>query len=160
MLKDAWTLAIETLSQIELQKLSERMALARITKRLGIRSPNTLRYAYGLVVETVRRRNLIDKLIDSVLQPKTVGELNLGVRAFLRLYVYQTRVVTDWAEADVEEASRIAKLGRSIIGWKTMRVVETALGLLLTREIAPIVKKTTDEEKVALCTFHPTWFVS
>ena len=160
MLKDAWTLAIETLSQIELQKLSERMALARITKRLGITSPNTLRYAYGLVVETVRRRNLIDKFINSVLQPKTVGELNLGVAAFLRLYVYQTRVAKNWTEPDLEEAARIAKLGRAILGWKTLRVVETAFGLLLSREIEPIVIKTADEEKVALRTFHPTWFVS
>jgi len=158
-LKDAWTLAIETLSLIEMQKLSERMALTRIMKRLGISNSNTLRYAYGLVVETVRRRNLIDKFIDSILQPKTVGELNLGVRAFLRLYVYQTRVVKDWAEPDLEEAARIAKLGRAILGWKTLRVVETALGLLLAREIAPVVKMAMDEEKVALQTFLPTWFV-
>ncbi|HJW65217.1 MAG TPA: RsmB/NOP family class I SAM-dependent RNA methyltransferase [Candidatus Bathyarchaeia archaeon] len=160
MLKDAWTLAIETLSQIELQKLSERMALIRITKRLGISSPNTIRYAYGLVVETVRRRNLIDKFINSVLQPKTVGELNIGVVAFLRLYVYQTRVAKDWAEPDLEEAARIAKLGRAILGWKTLRVVETALGLLLARDVDSIVKKAADEEQVALRTFHPTWFVS
>jgi 16S rRNA (cytosine967-C5)-methyltransferase len=160
LLKDAWTLAIETLSQIELQKLSERMALARSTKRLGIDSPNTLRYAYGLVVETVRRRNLIDKFINSVLQPKIVDELNLGVRTFLRLYVFQTRVAKDWGEPDVEEAARVAKLGRAILGWKTLRVVEVALGLLLTRDVESIMKKAADEEKVGLRTFHPTWFVS
>ncbi len=136
------------------------MALARSTKRLGIDSPNTLRYAYGLVVETVRRRNLIDKFINSVLQPKTVDELNLGVRAFLRLYVFQTRVAKDWGEPDVEEAARVAKLGRAILGWKTLRVVEAALGLLLTRDVESIMKKAADEEKVALRTFHPTWFVS
>jgi 16S rRNA (cytosine967-C5)-methyltransferase len=160
LLKDAWTLAIETLSQIELQKLSERMALARSTKRLGIDSPNTIRFAYGNVVETVRRRNLIDKFINSVLQPKTIDELNLGVRAFLRLYVFQTRVAKDWGEPDVEEAARVAKLGRAILGWKTLRVVEAALGLLLTRNVESIMKKAADEEKVGLRTFHPTWFVS
>ena len=159
MLKDAWTLAIETLSQMELQKLSERMALARVMKRLGINSPNTLRYAYGLVVETSRRRNLIDKFVNSVFQPKTVGELNLGVQAFLRLYVYQTRLAKDWAEPDLEEAARIAKLGRAILGWKTLRVIETALGLLLNRDAESIVKKASDEEQVGLKTFHPTWFV-
>ena len=45
LLKDAWALAIETLSQIELQKLSERLALARITKQLGIGNPDAVRYA-------------------------------------------------------------------------------------------------------------------
>jgi 16S rRNA (cytosine967-C5)-methyltransferase len=159
LLKDAWALAIETLSQIELQKLSERLALARITRQLGISNPDAVRYAYGLVVETVRQKNLIDKFINSVIKPKTVGELSLSVQAFLRLYVYQTRAVRNWAEADLQEAERIAKLARAILGWKTLREIEPFLGYLLTRQIEPIVKVATDEERVALRTFHPTWFV-
>ena len=159
MLKDAWTLAIETLSQVELQKLSERLALVRITKQLGISNPDAVRFAYGLIVETVRKKNLIDKFINSVLQPKTLGELSLGVQSFLRLYIYQTRVAKNWVEPDLQEAARIAKLARAIIGWKTLRVVEPYLGFLLTRQIEPIVKEATDEERIALRTFHPTWFV-
>ena len=159
MLKDAWTLAIETLSQIELQKLSERLALIRLTKQLGISNPDAVRYAYGLIVETVRKKNLIDKFINSVLQPKTLSELSLGVQSFLRLYVYQTRVAKNWVEPDLQEATRIAKLTRAIIGWKTLRVVEPYLGFLLTRQIEPIVKTATDEERTALSTYHPTWFV-
>jgi len=58
LLKAAWTVAIETLSWIELQKLSERSALARTVRQLGIRNPNAVRYAYGLVCETLRRKNL------------------------------------------------------------------------------------------------------
>jgi 16S rRNA (cytosine967-C5)-methyltransferase len=158
-MKDAWTLAIETLSQIDLQKLSERLALARTTRQLGINNPDAVRYSYRLVVESVRRRNLIDKFINSVLKPKTLSELSLSVQAFLRLYVYETRVAKDWAEPDLEEAARIAKLGRAILGWKTLRVVEPFLGFLLTRQIEPIVKAATDEERTALQTFHPTWFV-
>ena len=92
MLKDAWTVAIETLSWIELQKLSERLALARTVKQLGIRDSNAVRYAYGLVVETERRKNLIDKFVNSVLKTREIGEFSMGVQAFLRLYVYQTRI--------------------------------------------------------------------
>jgi 16S rRNA (cytosine967-C5)-methyltransferase len=159
LLKDAWTLAIETLSQIELQKLSERLALSKTTKQLGISNANALRYAYGLVAETVRRKNLIDKFVDSVIKPKTMSELGLGVQAFLRLYVYQTRIAKDWAEPDMAEAARIAKQARAILGWKNLRPVEPFLGLLLTRQIEPIVKAVADEERIALRTFHPTWFV-
>ena len=61
LLKDAWTVAIETLSWIEMQKLSERLALSKTVKQLGISNPNAVRYAYGLVCETIRRKNLIDK---------------------------------------------------------------------------------------------------
>jgi 16S rRNA (cytosine967-C5)-methyltransferase len=159
LLKDAWTVAIETLSWIELQKLSEHLALARTVKQLGVRNPNAVRYAYGLVVETVRRKNLIDKFVDSVLESKTISEFNMGVQAFLRLYVYQTRVAKRWAEFDLEEAEHIAKLCRAILGWKTLREVEPVLGFLLTRQLEPILKAASDEERIALQTFHPTWFV-
>jgi 16S rRNA (cytosine967-C5)-methyltransferase len=159
LLKDAWTVAIETLSWIELQKLSERLALARTVKQLGVRNPNAVRYAYGLVVETVRRKNLIDKFVNSVLKPEEISEFNMGVQAFLRLYVYQTRVAKHWAEFDLKEAEHIAKLGRAILGWRTLREVEPFLGFLLTRQLEPILEAADDEERIGLQTFHPTWFV-
>ena len=159
LLKAAWTVAIETLSWIELQKLSERLALARTVKQLGVRDSDVVRYAYGLVVETVRRKNLIDMFVNSVLQPKKIGEFNMGVQAFLRLYVYLTRVVKGWGDVDLEEAENIAKMGRAILGWQTLLEVEPFLGFLLTRPLAPILEATGDVERVGLQTFHPTWFV-
>jgi 16S rRNA (cytosine967-C5)-methyltransferase len=144
---------------MELQKLSERLALAKTMKQLGVKNPNAARYAYGLVVETVRRKNLIDKFVDSVLEPKEIGEFNMGVQAFLRLYVYQTRIAKHWSEFDLKEAENIAKLGRAILGWRTLREVEPFLGFLLTRQINTVLKKAGAEEKIGLQTFHPTWFV-
>jgi 16S rRNA (cytosine967-C5)-methyltransferase len=159
LLKTAWTVAIETLSWMEMQRLSEHMALNRTVKQLHINHPDAVRYAYGLVVETVRRRNLIDKFVDSVLEPMTISELTLGVQAFLRLYVYRTRVVKGWGETDLREAERIASLGRAILGWRTLREVEPFLGFLLTRRVEPLLEAAGDEERVGLETFHPTWFV-
>jgi 16S rRNA (cytosine967-C5)-methyltransferase len=160
LLKESWTLAIETLSWIEMQKLSERLALARTVRQLNIGNPNAIRYAYGLVCEAVRRKNLIDKFINSVLKPKTISEFTLGVQAFLRLYVYQTRVAKQWTEIDLEEAASIAKLGRAVLGWKTLREVEPILGFLLTRRLEPVLEMANDEERIGLQTFSPTWFVS
>jgi len=159
LLKDAWTIAIETLSWIDMQKLSERLALARTVKQLGISNADAVRYGYGLVCETVRRKNFIDSFINSVLKPKTISELTLGVQAFLRLYVYQTRIAKQWAKLDVEEASNVAKLGRAILGWTTLSEVEPFLGLLLTQEPAFALKGASDEKRIGLQTFHPTWFV-
>jgi 16S rRNA (cytosine967-C5)-methyltransferase len=159
LLKDAWTVAIETLSWIEMQKLSERLALAKTVRQLGIRNPNAVRYAYGLVCETVRRKNQIDKFVNSVLKPEAISEFTMGVQAFLRLYVYQTRIAKNWAEIDLKEAESIAKLGRAILGWRTLREVEPILGFLLTRQLDPILKAASDEERIGLETFHPTWFV-
>ena len=152
-------LAIETLSWMDMQKLSERLALARTVKQLGISDADAVRFAHRLVCETVRRRNFIDKFINNVLKLDAIIEFNLGVQAFLRLYVYQTRIAKNWSKIDVEEAESIAKLVRSILGWKTLQKVEHVLGLLLTQKPTPILKGIGDEERIGLLTFHPTWFV-
>ena len=159
MLKDAWAVAIETLSWMEMEKLSERLALARTIKQLGANDPNAIRYAYGLVVETTRRRNLIDKFVNTLTTPKKIGEYNLGIQSFLRLYVYQTRAAKNWTKINLQEAESIASLGRSILGWETMREVEPILGFLLTRPLEPILKTASEVERVSLQTFHPSWFV-
>jgi len=159
LLKDAWTVAIETLSWIEMQKLSERLALARTVKQLNVSNADAVRYGYGLVCETIRRKNLIDSFVNSVLKPKTISEFTLGVQAFLRLYVYQTRIAKQWAKIDLGEAADIAKLARAILGWTTLSEVEPFLGLLLTQNPESILKGASDEKRVALQTFHPTWFV-
>jgi len=159
LLKDAWKVAIETLSWIELQKLSERLALARTVKQLDIRDSNAVRYAYRLVVETIRRKNLIDKFVNNVLQPKKIAEFNMGIQAFLRLYVYQTRIAKGWAKFDLKEAENIARMGRAILGWRTLMEVEPFLGFLLTHQFAPILEAVGNSERVGLQTFHPTWFV-
>jgi 16S rRNA (cytosine967-C5)-methyltransferase len=159
LLKDAWKLAIETLGIVELQKLSERLALARISKQLGIDDASTIRFAYGLVVETVRRKNLIAEFIHSVLRPKKLSDFRLDVSAFLQLYVYQTRVAKNWGKIDFAEATRIVGLARAILGWQTLRGAERYLGFLLTRPVGPLLAEANDEQRVALCTFQPAWFV-
>ena len=152
-------LAIETLSWMEMQKLSERLALAKTIKQLGISNSNTVRLAHRLAVETVRRRNFIDKFINNALDLNAISEFNLGVQAFLRLYVYQTRIAKEWSKIDIKEAKNIAKVARSILGWKTLHRVERVLGLLLTQKPAVVFEDVSDEERIGLLTFHPTWFV-
>jgi hypothetical protein len=156
LLKDAWAIAIETLSWMDMQKLSERLALARTVKQLGAKDPNAIRYAYGLVVETTRRRNLIDKFVNTVVAPKKISEYNLGIQSFLRLYVYQTRVAKNWSKINIQEASQIASLGRAILGWETVREIEPFLGFLLTQQLKPILKAASDVEAISLETFHPS----
>ncbi len=158
-MKDVWALAIETLSWIEMQKISERMALTRTVRQLRIRDANAIRMAYGLVVETVRRKNLIDKFINFQLKEEDITEFNIGVQAFLRLYVFQTRVKRKWIGFDLKEAVQVAKLGRAILGWETLREVEPILGFLLTQKIEPVFESAKNDERIALETFHPTWFV-
>jgi len=155
LLRDAWTLAIETLSWIELQRLGERLALAKTAKQLGIDDPKALGLAYKLVFETLRRQNLIDAIINVVLAPRSLSDFKLGPQAFLRLFTYATKFESN----DLEKAAVIAQTGRSILGWRELNEVEEALGVIMNTEIGDILKKQNDEEKVALQTYNPTWFV-
>ncbi|HVP16325.1 MAG TPA: RsmB/NOP family class I SAM-dependent RNA methyltransferase [candidate division Zixibacteria bacterium] len=159
MLKEAWTLSIETLSWMEMRRLSEPLALARTVKQLGMTDHNVVRMAHLLVSETVRRKNFIDKFIGDVLKPNSLSEFDFGTQAFLRLYVYQTRIAKNWVRADFDEAANIVKLGRSILGWKTLQSVEPILGMLLTRGVASVFEGGSDEQQIGLRTFHPSWFV-
>jgi len=159
LLKDAWTLAIETLSWMEMQRLSERLALARTVRQLDIRDSDAVRLAHMLVCETIRRRNFIDKFINQIMKPSMIDDYELGVQAFLRLYVYQTRMAKNWGKLDIAEAENVARLARSILGWKTLQKVEPILGTLLTQKSSTVFEGSSDEKKIGLLTFHPTWFV-
>ena len=155
LLREAWTLAIETLSWIELQRLGERLALARAAKQLKIQDTKVIGLAHKLVLETIRRRNLLDFILNQVLAPRSISDFKLGVQAFLRLYAYQTR----FAEGGLVKAGSIARLGRSILGWRELDEVEEALGKVLSIQVDEALRKVDDRERVALLTFSPLWFV-
>jgi 16S rRNA (cytosine967-C5)-methyltransferase len=155
MLREAWTLAIETLSWIELQRLGERLALNRATKQLRIKDRKAIGLAHRLVSETLRKKNHIDFLLNSVLAPRSLNDFKLGARAFLRLYVYETKLTDE----NLDNATKIAKMGRSILGWRELEDAEEVLGEILTINPKNALKGLEETEKIGLQTYHPTWFV-
>ena len=155
MLKDAWTLAIETLSWVELKRMGERLALTKVTKQLRIKDPKIIGLAHRLVSETIRKKNYIDSLLNSVLAPRSINEIKLGPRVFLRLFVLETRLTN----GNLDKASRIARMGRTILGWWTLNDVEEVLGKILSINSESVLKRLNEIEKVGLLTYHPTWFV-
>jgi len=155
LLRDAWALAIETLCWMELQGLGERMALAKAAKQMGIKDAGVVGLAQKMVFETVRRQNLIDFILNSTLAPRSLNDFKLGPRAFLRLYTYETKMVN----GDFEKAVRIARMGRSVLGWRELWKAEEALGEILSVDPSQALKGLSDEERVALSTYNPTWFV-
>jgi 16S rRNA (cytosine967-C5)-methyltransferase len=159
LLKKALELAIRTLSQVELKKTSEHLALTKTVEHLGSNDYNAVRLAQRVTYETIRRQNFIDSFINHALNPKTIQEFNHDVRAFLRLYVYRTRIATDWLETNITDAKKMASFARSILGWKSLNSIEHILGLLLTQNQASILSGLSDEQRIALQTFHPVWFL-
>lgn len=142
-----------------MRRLSESLAFEKTVNQLNIKNPDALRVARLLIHETSKRQNFIDKFISNALKARRLEEYDLGVQAFLRLYVYQTRISNSWTKTDLREAESIASLGRSILGWQALHKVEDILGSLLAQEQTIVLEGVDDEQTVALETFHPTWFV-
>ncbi len=155
MLKDAWTLAIEALSWVQLQRLGERLALAKAARQLQIEDLRAVGLAHKLVFETLRRLNTIDSALTLVLAPRSLTDYSFGIQSFLRLYTYKVL----FEAADYNEAAAIARAGRAILGWSELNPVEETLGRILSVRLADVIKAVSDEERVALRTFNPTWFV-
>jgi len=155
-MRDAWALAIEALLLIEVRKLSERLALIRASRELGIQGLSERSLAYKLVCETVRRQNLVDYIINSVLKPDSVKEFSPDIQAFMRLYTYEVKIR---GSDSYEKAANIARIGRSILGWRRLMEVESILGLLLSVRPRDLLEGMSDEEKTSLRTFQPLWFV-
>ncbi|MDH5449099.1 MAG: RsmB/NOP family class I SAM-dependent RNA methyltransferase [Candidatus Bathyarchaeota archaeon] len=156
LLRDAWALAIETLCWIELKGLSERLALVKASKQLGIQGPNTIGLAHKLVLETVRRQNFIDYMINSLLKPNSINDFHPSNLAFLRLYTYETKIR---GNNGYERAVSIAGIGRSVLGWRRLKEVEKVLGPLLSLKPQQVLEGSDDAEKVSLQMFQPFWFV-
>jgi 16S rRNA (cytosine967-C5)-methyltransferase len=129
--------------------------LAKAAKQLEIEDSKAIGLAHKMVSETLRRKNLIDFILNSVLAPRSLNDFRLGPRAFLRLYVYETKM----ANEDSEKAVSIARMGRSILGWRELQGIEETLGEILSLQLDSVLKEVDDEEKAGLLTYHPTWFV-
>ncbi len=155
MLRNAWTLAIDTLSLIELKRLGERLALKKASKQLKIKDPKAIGLAHRLVSETLRKKNYIDFLLNSVLTPRSINDFKMGTRSFLRLYTHETKL----AEENLDNTTKIARMGRTILGWWNLKDVEEALGKILSVNPEYLIKNLEETEKVGLQIYHPKWFV-
>jgi 16S rRNA (cytosine967-C5)-methyltransferase len=155
--QDAVALAIESLSWMEHEGLSERAAFARASKQLKITRTDQLRTAQLLILETTRRRNLIDYLILRASNGQlTLDSLQHGIASLLRLFCYWARL----HGADDRDVVRFLHAARSALGWRTLQPIEPMLGRILALDIREEIRKLPYDEALALSLFHPAWFVS
>lgn len=155
MLKDAVALAIESLSWMEIDSLSERSSLMRTSKQLGIRDTDSLKMAHAMIIETTRRLNVIDKVANTILSPQSLEDYTMGVKNFIRLYSYWTR----FRKSNVDQAAAFLSVGRDVLGWKELSPVEFALGRILSADINSVLRGSEGSNRIALETFHPSWYV-
>ncbi len=112
-MRDSVALAIETLSWMEHERLSERAAFARASKQLAVTDPNRLRTAQMLVLETTRRRSFIDHLtMKAAGRQFDLDLLQHGLVSFLRMFCYWTK----FHGASDHDIVRMVRAARSALG--------------------------------------------
>lgn len=156
VLHDAVALAIETLSWMEHEGLSERAAFARASRQLQVTRSDQLKTAQLLVLETTRRRNFIDQLIETAAGGQVdLDSLEHGLTSLLRMFCYWTK----FHMAREDDAIRILNAGRSVLGWDTLRPIEHLFGRILAVDHFEATSGLPAERRTALHLFHPVWFV-
>ena len=148
-----WTLAIESLSWIELKRLNEDAALSRSVKQLRIYNKDTVNEAKVLIYETVRRKNAIDFLIDESLKPDKLNDLDVGLRSFLRLYTY----LVHYSDRPLSVAFDLVDHSRKILGKNVFRKVENIPDIIPSAFLP--FEEMTDIQKLSYQHFHPYWYV-
>jgi len=155
LLKNAVALAIESLSWMEIDNLSERSSLIRTSKQLGIRDTDSLKMAHAMIIETTRRLNMIDKVANTILSPRSLEDYTMGVKNFIRLYSYWTR----FRKSNTDQAATLLSVAREILGWRELSPVEFAFGRILSVDINSVLGGSEGSNRIALETFHPSWYV-
>jgi 16S rRNA (cytosine967-C5)-methyltransferase len=153
LLKDAWTIAIEALSWAELQEMNEDAALRKTLKQLRVKDRSAANDAGILLYNVMKRRNTIDYLINSALEPIEFVTLDLGLRSFLRLYTYMIH----YGGYSYSEAHQLTEHVRDLLGDKKLKPVEDALDLI-PHQRRPWDKLNKEEELAYRC-FLPIWYV-
>lgn len=154
MTKDSLALAIEALSWMAYEGISERSALFRAAEQLRIQDPGDLRNAFKLIIETTRFQNKLDFLISQAIAETMFEQAPHGITSLLRIIAYEKFV----AGARERRLIQLANLGRRILGWKTLHRYEGAIGRIASRATPPTLDLS-DHDRISLETCHPRWLV-
>jgi len=149
-----WTLVIESLSWIELERLNEDAAIRKTVRQLRINDKALVDEAKKLVVETVRRQNALDFMIGEAMAPESMSELKIGLRSFLRLYTY----LVHYAGESLARAYELVDSTVELLGKRGFREVETLPDIIPSITIP--FNSISDTQRLAYTYFHPSWWVA
>lgn len=149
-----WTLAVESLSWIELERLNEDAAIRKTVRQLRINDKAVVDEAKILVYETMRRLNAIDFLVDAALDPNNLGNLQIGLRSFLRLYTY----LVHYSDEPLAYAYELVDHIRAILRKREYKPAQDIPDLIPLMSIP--FNEVSDTQRLAYKYFHPSWYVA
>jgi len=149
-----WTLAVESLSWIELERLNEDAAIRKTVKQLRINDKELVDEARKLVYETMRRLNSIDFLVDAALDPNNLGNLKIGLRSFLRLYTY----LVHYSDESLAYAYELVDHMRAILRTREYKPAQDIPDIIPLMSIP--FNEISETQRLAYTYFHPSWYVA
>jgi len=149
-----WTLAVESLSWIELERLNEDAAIRKTVKQLRINDKELVDEARKLVYETMRRLNSIDFLVDAALDPNNLGNLKIGLRSFLRLYTY----LVHYSDESLAYAYELVDHMRAILRTREYKPAQDIPDIIPLMRIP--FNEISETQRLAYTYFHPSWYVA
>lgn len=152
-LRNAWTIAIEALSWVELSRITEGEAINKTIRQLKINDPETTKKATVLVTETLKRKNYLDHIVNQSLEPDKIQDFSIGVQSFLRLYTHLRAI------EKINEATAFDYImhGEEILGKKEIDPVHEVLDLIPYTNLD--FNGYNRVKKISLTTYYPEWYV-
>ena len=149
----SWTLAIEALSWIELERLTEDAAIRKTVKQFKVNDRAIVDKAHSLVYEIMMRRNAIDYIVNFAIEPQSLGNMNLGLRSYLRLFTH----LAHYGGSSLSDAYALSEYVNGLLHHKELKKVESAV------EIIPLASVPLENmrgvQKLAYTHYHPRWYV-
>ncbi|MCW4049445.1 MAG: RsmB/NOP family class I SAM-dependent RNA methyltransferase [Candidatus Bathyarchaeota archaeon] len=152
-MNDTWTIALETLSWIELQRLNEDAALSKTVKQLEVNDREIIDTAFDLVFAVLERQNTVDYIINKSIEPLELKDLYIGVRSFLRLFTYMTH----YSGESLLNAYRFAEHANGMLGDRKIKPVKESLDIIPHYEVP--WSELDEVSKLSFKYFHPNWYV-
>lgn len=152
ILSEAIPIAVEALSWIDLEEISEKTALSKAFNQLRPKRFAAFRLAHKIVFETLRQRNFIDALISSVMLHEDFEAKSLGLQNFLRVFC----LLKLKGLKSVELLSAV-NAGRRSLGWQSFRHIESSLASILAKSAGKIFSEYSGDALVSIKTWMPLW---
>lgn len=143
------------MSWVDYESLSERAALLKTARQLGVDDTDSLRAAYRLLIETQRHRAAIDYTIGQVLGKERFENLRLGVKNAMRIIAYSKH----WERSSDQHVARILAAIRKAIGWREIAPFEYEIARLTAVERFESLSQLPESDRISILYSHPKWFV-
>jgi len=149
-------IAVEALTLIELKGLSARIAMNRVVREMKITNWKERGASHALVFEVLRRKNTLDKILNTILRDGSARLMHPYLRNLLRLAIYQMKFRKANSALVTNEA---VKLTKEKFGVKTAKFVNAILRQAEKLSLQKIYENLNDFEVLSIKYFYPTWLI-